>query len=327
MLQGLAAQRGMMSILDDRVQADQQLAAVYAKWQAQVWMQHRIVAHLVLDSLIQIAIIVIVTGLASKAVKAGLSRFSGDPRKAETLDTIITLAAQVVGALLILLVIFGPPQQMPTILGLATAGLTVVFQDYILAFFGWFTLMGKNGVRVGDWVEIDSIGGEVSEIGLFRTVLLETGNWTSQGHPTGRRVTFSNSFAIRGQYFNFSTHGQWMWDEIQVNVPAGMDADEVIGRMHLALKEELERDTTRADLEWRGVTGAKGLGQFSSAPTMDLRPAAAGVDLIVRFMTRASERFEHRNRLYQTVVKILSDGAAPSSGSVPVREIAEPAKP
>ena len=327
MLQGLAAQRGMMSILDDRVQADQQLAAVYAKWQAQVWMQHRIVAHLVLDSLIQIAIIVVVTGLASKAVKAGLSRFSGDPRKAETLDTIITLAAQVLGALLILLVIFGPPQQMPTILGLATAGLTVVFQDYILAFFGWFTLMGKNGVRVGDWVEIDSIGGEVSEIGLFRTVLLETGNWTSQGHPTGRRVTFSNSFAIRGQYFNFSTHGQWMWDEIQVNVPAGMDADEVIGRMHDALKEELERDTTRADLEWRGVTGAKGLGQFSSAPTMDLRPAAAGVDLIVRFMTRASERFEHRNRLYQTVVKILSDGAAPSSGSVPAREIAEPAKP
>ena len=118
-----------------------------------------------------------------------------------------------------------------------------------------------------------------------------------------------------------------MWDEIQVNVPAGMDADEVIGRMHDALKEELERDTTRADLEWRGVTGAKGLGQFSSAPTMDLRPAAAGVDLIVRFMTRASERFEHRNRLYQTVVKILSDGAAPSSGSVPAREIAEPAKP
>ena len=199
MLQGLAAQRGMMSILDDRVQADQQLAAVYAKWQAQVWVQHRIVAHLILDSLIQIAIIVIVTGLASKAVKAGLSRFSGDPRKAETLDTIISLAAQVLGALLILLVIFGPPQQMPTILGLATAGLTVVFQDYILAFFGWFTLMGKNGVRVGDWVEIDSIGGEVSEIGLFRTVLLETGNWTSQGHPTGRRVTFSNSFAIRGR--------------------------------------------------------------------------------------------------------------------------------
>ncbi len=313
MLQSLAAQRGIMSILDDRVQADQQLAAVYAKWQAQVWVQHRIVMHLILDSLITIVFIIVVIGLASKISKAALSRFSSDPRKSETLDTIITLAAQVVGGVLILLVLFGMPQQTPTILGLATAGFTVVFQDYILAFFGWFILMGRNGVRAGDWVEIDSIGGEVSEIGLFRTVLLETGNWTSQGHPTGRRITFSNSFAIKGQYFNFSTNGQWMWDEIQVHVPAEIDGSAVIGRMQEALKEDLARDTARADLEWRGVTGATGLGQFSSAPTLDLRPAAAGVDLIVRFMTRASERFEHRNQLYERVLQILADGAAPSS--------------
>ena len=57
--------------------------------------------------------------------------------------------------------IFWPPSQVPTILGLATAGVTVVFQDFILAFFGWFVLMGRNGISVGDWVEINSVGGEV----------------------------------------------------------------------------------------------------------------------------------------------------------------------
>ena len=123
--------------------------------------------------------------------------------------------------LLVLLVIFGAPQQMPTILGLATAGLTVVFQDFILAFCGWFVLMGRNGMRVGDWVEIDGVGGEVVEIGVFRTWLLETGNWTANGHPTGRRVSFLNGYAIRGKYFNFSTAGQWMWDEIKVSIPPG----------------------------------------------------------------------------------------------------------
>ena len=96
---------------------------------------------------------------------------------------------------------------MPTILGLVTAGLTVVFQDFILAFFGWFVLMGKNGIRVGDWVEINGVGGEVVEIGLFRTALLETGNWTANGHPTGRRVSFINSFAIRGAVLQFLDDG------------------------------------------------------------------------------------------------------------------------
>ncbi len=315
MLQRLGAERGIMSILDDRVQGEQQLAGVYQKWQAQVWVQHRIVTHLILESLTWIALIVLAAGVGSKAAKAGLARFSGDARKTATLETIVTLAVQVVGALMILLVVFGPPEQTPTILGLATAGLTVVFQDYILSFVGWFALMGKDGVRVGDWVEINSIGGQVSEIGLFRTVLLETGNWTSQGHPTGRRITFSNSFAIRGQFFNFSTNGQWMWDEIKVNVPGGLDADAVIARMQQAIQEDAARDMGRADAEWRGVAGTKALGQFSAAPTMDLRPAAAGVDVIVRFMTRADERFEQRNRLFEAVRRILAETEAAAAAA------------
>jgi small-conductance mechanosensitive channel len=76
---------------------------------------------------------------------------------------------------LILVIFFGTPQQTPTVIGLATAGLTVVLKDFIVAFFGWFSLVGRNGVRVGDWVEINGAGGEVVEVGLLRTTLLETG--------------------------------------------------------------------------------------------------------------------------------------------------------
>jgi len=32
---------------------------------------------------------------------------------------------------------------------------------------------------------------------------------------------FLNGYAIRGKYFNFSTVGQWMWDEIKVSIPPG----------------------------------------------------------------------------------------------------------
>ena len=82
---------------------------------------------------------------------------------------------QLVGLSFILLAIFGVPQQISTILGLTTAGLTLVFQDFILAFCGWFVLMGPHGIKVRDWVEIDGVGGEVVQIGLFRTWLLELG--------------------------------------------------------------------------------------------------------------------------------------------------------
>ena len=304
-LQRMAAQRLILSILSDRLGAQQQLAALYIRWGKQVELQHKIVLHLMLQSLTLIAVIVLLTILAGWALQMALDRMSRDRRQKQTLRTILNLGTQLMGLLLVLLVIFGSPAQMPTILGLATAGLTVVFQDFILAFFGWFILMGRNGIRVGDWVEIDGVGGEAVEVGLFRTWLLETGNWTANGHPTGRRVSFLNGYAIRGKYFNFSTTGQWMWDEIKVSIPPGAQAYPLIQKIREATVKATETDAKMAEEEWKRVTHEKGVPQFSATPSVDMRPAGAGVDIVVRYVTRAGVRLETRNRLFGMVVELM----------------------
>jgi small-conductance mechanosensitive channel len=293
------------SILEDQLQTQQQLSAIYAKWLAQVQLQHSIVTHLALQSLSLIAFLVLCGVLLATLARVLLDRSTMEPRRLHTLSTIVSLAIQFVTFLFILLVVFGAPSQVPTILGLGAAGLTVVFQDFILAFFGWFILMGKSGIRVGDWVEINGVGGEVVEIGLFRTALLETGNWTDKGHPTGRRVTFINNFAISGQYFNFSTSGQWMWDEISVNIPASADAYKTIEAIHKSVLADTDKDSQLAEAEWQRSSKLNGLSQFKAAPSVDMRPAASGIDILVRYVTRAGDRFETRNRLYQSVIDLL----------------------
>ena len=331
-----ASQRQLLSIYNDRIQTEKQLAAVYEKWSAQVLLQRQIVQHLILGSLALIAFIILAVilcdGLVATVVDRAQARHSGlgalatqvertersdfDRRRMLTLRTIFQLALQVLGVVLVALVIFGSPRQMPTILGLATAGLTVVLQDFIIAFFGWFVLMGKHGIRVGDWVEINSVGGEVTEIGLFRTTLLETGNWTDRGHPTGRRVTFINSFAIRGQYFNFSTAGQWMWDQLTVSVPASEKTYAIVESIHKAVSDETGKNARVAAQEWKRGARSDGLSQFSADATVNLRPSAAGVDILVRYVTRASERTEVRNRLFQRVLDILRQPAGEPEGTV-----------
>jgi small-conductance mechanosensitive channel len=292
-------------IVEDQLETQKQLSAVYGKWLAQVQLQHGIVAHVALQSLAWIFAFILCGVLLSTAARSILDNSKMDRRRLHTLRTISILGIQLVTLGLVLLVIFGPPSQIPTILGLATAGLTVVFQDFILAFFGWFILMGKNGIRIGDWVEINGVGGEVVEIGLFRTALLETGNWTDKGHPTGRRVTFINNFAITGQYFNFSTTGQWMWDEITVNIPPGIDTYKTIESIHDAVVKETEKDSSLAEQEWQKSTHQNGLSQFKATPSVDMRPASSGVDIVVRYVTRAGDRFDMRNRLYQSVIDLL----------------------
>jgi small-conductance mechanosensitive channel len=314
-LKNLSAQRQVLSIDDDRIQTEQQLAKIYGRWDAQVALQHGIVLHLILGSLAWIALILIVMVLCDALAERLLAHPKMDRRQMETLRTIVRLSVQVLGGLFILMVIFGMPQQTPTVLGLATAALTIALQDYILAFFGWFILMGKNGVRVGDWVEINGVGGEAIEIGLISTTLLETGGLAGQGYPTGRRISFLNSFAIKGQYFNFSTAGQWMWDEITVNVPATEDVNEMVERFHEAAQKETGENSQLAESEWKRGTRGDSLSRFSGAPVVHLRPNGTGTDVQVRYITRASERFELRNRLYREAFDLLQEKNAQPQGA------------
>lgn len=315
------------SILEDRLNSEKQLSAVYTKWIEQVKLQHRIVMHLILESIAGIAALVLAAVLVWWVVQMLLDRAAAgnlgmDMRSVHTLRTVISLGIQLLTLVLVLLVIFGVPDQVPTILGLGAAGLTVVFQSFILAFFGWFVLMGKNGIRVGDWVEINGVGGKVVEIGVFRTALLETGNWTDKGHPTGRRVTFINNFAVTGQFFNFSTAGQWMWDEISLNIPSGDGTYATIEAIHKAVLEQTEKDVAVAEAEWKHAGKMQGLGQFSATPSVDMRPAASGIDILVRYVTRAADRFEMRNKLYQTVIELLHkpDEAKSLVGETPTKD-------
>ncbi len=309
-LKNRSIMRQILSIDDDRIQTEQQLATLYGKWSAQVKLQHQIVLHLILQSLILILFILIAMLLCDTLVRRFLAHPSIERRRMRTLRNILGLSIQALGVVLILLVIFGSPQGTPTILGLATAALGIVLQDYILAFLGWFVLMGKNGIHVGDWVEINGVNGEVSEVGLISTTLLETGGLADQGHPTGRRISFMNGFAIRGQYFNFSTAGQWMWDEILVSVPASIDIHSVMEEIQKAVIEETQENSRLAEQEWKHGAQEEGLGRYSSAAVVNLRPSGSGIDLHIRYVISAFKRFDLRNRLYQRVYDLLHEPAA-----------------
>jgi small-conductance mechanosensitive channel len=300
-----SAERQIISIYNDRIQTEQQLASVYSKWSAQVLLQHRIVLHLILQSLAQIVLIAICMLLGDALVRRLTAHPGFDPRQAHTLRSILELSVQILGGVFILLMIFGYPQQTPTILGLATAALTIALQDFILAFFGWFVLVGKNGIHLGDRVEINGVNGEVTEVGLFNTSMLETGNESGTGYLTGRRITFINSFAIRGQFFNFTTSGQWMWDEITLSIPATKDIHAITERLHKAVLEETEESARAAKQELERGARGDSLRNLSTTSVLSLRPSAAGIDIEVRFITRASERIEVRNRLFQHLIELL----------------------
>ena len=299
----LGNQRKTLTGLDQRVQDSKQLTTTYQKWSALVEDRRRAVLHMMLQSLAAIFGILLVTVLLQRAVRHAFHQT--DQRKLHQLRVIAGIALQVLAVLFILLIVFGLPTQLSTVLGLITAGITVVMKDFIVAFFGWFTLMGKNGIRVGDWVEIEGVSGEVIEIGLLKTVLLELGNATNTGHPTGRRVAFSNSFAMEQHYFNFSTAGQWLWDEVQVTLPAAGDPYAIAQEIRDIIERETSADAAEAAKDWERVAHQYGAREFSAKPAVNLRPGINGLEVNVRYITHAPQRNAMKSKLYQIIVDLL----------------------
>jgi len=292
-----------------RLQDQQDLGNVYGNWVDIVAIQQRAVVHGMLRSVLWILLIVALGYGASRLVDHFLTA-KEEKKHLFSLRAVLRFALQALVVLLVAFVVLGAPSQTPTVLGLAGAGLTVALKDFIVGFFGWFVLMGRNGIRVGDWVEINGVVGEVIEISLLRTVLMETGNWTDIGHPTGRKVAFVNSFAIEGHFFNFSTAGQWLWDELQILIPAGQNPYPLVEAIQKLVEEETHSDSTRAEQEWNASTNNR-LQSLSTVPAIHLRPTGSGVEMQVRYITSASERYSMRSRMYEKIVGLMHGEANP----------------
>jgi small-conductance mechanosensitive channel len=306
----VAADQKVLTLLDRRIADQKQLAGIYGQWSALVTLQSHALAHALLLN----ALIVIVVLIALMLLDAWMQHLLDNPkldrRQVETLRSIARVALRVVAVITILLIVIGIPTQFGTMIGIVGAGLTVALKDFIVAFFGWLMLMGRNGIRLGDWVEINGVSGEVTELGMFHTVLMETGNWSDAGHPTGRRVTFTNSFAIEGHYFNFSTSGQWLWDELQVIVPAGRDPYPIVDAITKQVAEATADSARQAEQEWQRAVPAQRGKVFSGTPGVSVKPTVGGVEIAIRYITRANERFLLRAKLYQAAVDLLGHKAA-----------------
>jgi small-conductance mechanosensitive channel len=309
-----AADRKLMTTLDKRIDAEKQLANVYGQWMNVVASEQRTQINRGLRGVLFILTIVIIGIFLDYSLKRLLVKTSIERRRIGALRTVTRVMMQITGILLVLLVIFGPPTQLGTFLGLAGAGLTVALKDFIISFIGWFVLMNKNGIRLGDWVEINGVTGEVVELGVFHTVLLETGNWTDSGHPTGRRVTFTNSFAVEGHYFNFSTSGQWMWDELQIVSPSGQNPYPVADAIQQKVAEATAESAREAEQEWKRSTGSRDMQALSAAPAVSVKPVVGGTQISVRYITRAHERSQLRAKLNQSAVDVLGAALAHRAG-------------
>lgn len=320
LIQRISSDRIMLRILEHRIRDMKGLGSAYVRWDMLEEGAARADLHGLIASSLWIVFAMALAFFLNRLIERLFTGLSLERRQKATLQTVLRISGQLVAAAVILMIVFGKPHNLSTVLGLAGAGLAIALQDFILSFLGWFVLMGRHGVRVGDVVEINQnaisgVRGEVIEVTPFRTVLLETGNWNEPGHVTGRKVAFMNMYAVTGYYFNFSTSGQWLWDELQVAIPRTETPYSIVDKIRAIVMAATESQTREAEREWENVATRYGTRSFSAQPAVNIRTTDRGVIAVIRYITRADERPAMRNRLSHEIIKLLHNRRDLDSGA------------
>ncbi len=121
-------------------------------------------------------------------------------------------------------------------LGILAAGLAFALQEIIGSFAGWLTIISGRPFSVGDRIETSNIRGDVVDVGILRTTLMEIGNWLHGDHNTGRIVTVSNAFIFKEPLYNYSAHLRFIWDEISLPITYESDWKKAIEIMTGAVR-------------------------------------------------------------------------------------------
>jgi len=195
-----------------------------------------------------------------------------------------------------------------TFAGLITAGLAVAMQSVLVSIVGYFFLIGKYGIRVGDRVQIGDVTGEVIDLGLVRLHLMELGGHGLLG-PTGRVVAFANSivFQVSSGLFK-QIHGvNLVWREITLSLPAGIDYAGTKKKLAVAVsnvlmedREEILRQTK--EIQRATSSGSGGDGQ----PRVQLSFSATGVDAHIRYPVHLRSAGEIEERVSQAVFGVVA---------------------
>jgi small-conductance mechanosensitive channel len=199
-----------------------------------------------------------------------------------------------------------------TFAGLITAGLAVAMQNVLVSFVGYFFLIGKYGIRVGDRIQIGNVTGEVIELGLVRLHLMELSNLGPLG-ATGRVVAFANSIVFQptGGIFKQIPGVNLAWHDITLRLPPASDftaLKEKLMQVTNHVLDDYREDLARQTKEIQRTTSSTEAGDEARA-RVQLRFSADNVEALVRYPVQLQRAAEIDERVSRALMEVIQEAA------------------
>lgn len=176
-----------------------------------------------IGQLISAAIVISIVWTMVRISCTVLNRYIQEPENLYRAKKLVTFLGYVTGLIIISLIFSDRLGKMAVAFGVAGAGIAFALQEVIASLAGWVAISFGNFYNTGDRVQLGGIKGDVIDIGMLRTTMMEIGQWVNADSYNGRIVKIANSFVFKEPVFNYSGDFPFLWDEIAVPVKYGSD--------------------------------------------------------------------------------------------------------
>lgn len=188
-------------------------------------------------------------------------------------------------------------------LGVAGAGIAFALQEVIASFAGWLAVVFGGFYKPGDRVQLGGIKGDVMDIGVLRTTLMETGQWVDGDLYTGRIVLVANSFIFKEPVFNYSGEFPFLWDEIKIPVQYGSNYEKAHAILVSAGQEIAGDLSERSREKWVRLQSRYRLEDAQTEPMVSLVTNDNWVEYTLRYVVDYKKRRATKNFLFSRILK------------------------
>ena len=190
-------------------------------------------------------------------------------------------------------------------LGILGAGVALAMQETLLTLAGWLLLVVRRPYDIGDRIEVDGNVGDVIDIGIFQTTMLEVGKWVRADQSTGRLLITPNSMVVRHAIFNYTKGFPFVWDEFTAIVT--YESDWETARILMLEQAEIEAskyaDEVKRQIEL--MQGRYAIHYEHLNPIVYTAVVDNGIALTLRHLTPVRHRRMIENRLAENILRLF----------------------
>ncbi len=271
------------------------------------WVQEGLgPAHAVIDKILWSIVIIVILSVSRFLIDRAVRRRTDDPQARYRWRSSVRLIVIVTGVFLLGNVWVEGVEALATFVGLVAAALVFVLKEPISNLAGWFFIVSWHPYRMGDRVQIGNIYGDVVDIRLFQTVLIEICTWVEADQSTGRIVHVPNGRVFLDSVHNYTQGFAYIWNELMVRLTFDSDwqrAKEILTRVaHERGAEVVE--AARADL---AEASKEFLIQYRKlTPIVYTSVREFGILLTVRYLCRSRARRSSEEELWERILEAFA---------------------